>query len=107
MSDFIRTLNKYLILLIISALFGVPWMYAKLSIVELTGYYQFYDQLPTIVDYVTKLVIIVFLIRDFKKDKLGGIVLTCIATLLYPLLGVVILAVLLIDKEKKPLHNNT
>ena len=107
MTDFIRKLNKYLVLIIISGLFGIPWMYAKMSIAELIGYHQFYDQLPTIVDYVIRLVIIIFLVKDFKKEKLRGILLTCIATLLYPLLGVVIFAVLLIDKERKPVHNIT
>jgi len=102
---FIQTLNKYVVLFIVSGLFGMPWIYLRNFIIETVGYHDFIEYFPTIIDYLIRLIIIVLLVVDFRKERLKNVWLTCIATLLYPLLGVVIFTVLLIEKEKKPVHN--
>jgi hypothetical protein len=99
MSDFFKKINKYIILLIISSLFGMPWIYIRYKVFNSIGSDSFVEVIPTIVDYTIKLIVIVLLIVDFKKDNLKNIVLTVIAAFLYPLLGIVIYSLLLIDKE--------
>ena len=101
MNEFIKKINKYVILLIISSLFGMPWLYARYLIFEYSGPDSIIESIPTIIDYLIKLTVIVLLIIDFKKEQLKNIVLTCIAAFLYPLLGIVIFAIMLIDKERK------
>ena len=101
MTDFIKNINKYVILLIISSLFGMPWLYLRYFIFEYGGPDSIIESIPTIVDYLIKLTVIVLLIIDFKKDNLKNIVLTIIAAFLFPLLGIVIYVILLIDKERK------
>jgi len=101
MSEFIKKINKYIILLIISSLFGMPWFYIRFFIFEYSGPNAIIESIPTIIDYLIKLTVIVLLIIDFKKEQLKNIILTCIAAFLYPLLGIVIFAIMLIDKEIK------
>jgi hypothetical protein len=101
MTELLKKLNKYIILLIISSLFGMPWIYLKYSLFEYNGPDSIIESIPTIIDYLIKLTVIVLLIIDFKKEQLKNIVLTCIAAFLYPLLGIVIFAIMIIDKERK------
>ena len=101
MNEFIKKINKYVILLIISSFFGMPWLYVRYYIFEYDGPDSIIESIPSIIDYLIKLTVIVLLIIDFKKEQLKNIVLTCIAAFLYPLLGIVIFAIMLIDKERK------
>ena len=101
MNEFLRIINKYVILLIISSLFGMPWLYVRFFIFEYSGPDSIIESIPTIIDYLIKLTVIILLIIDMKKENLRSIILTCIAAFLYPLLGVVFFAIMLIDKERK------
>lgn len=100
MKEFIRIMNKYVILLIVSSLFGIPWFY--LSHIFFKNYQpdSFVNYVPSIANYLIRLIVIVLIIIDFRKNNLKNILLTCIATLFYPLLGIVIFAILFIDNER-------
>ncbi|MCK4662932.1 MAG: hypothetical protein KAT68_08710 [Bacteroidales bacterium] len=104
MNNLLKILNKYFILLIVTSLFGMPWIYVRHLIFDLNNHetYKLIDALPSYINYLIRLIIIVLLIIDFKKENLKYVVLTCIATLFYPLLGVVILSLLLLEKGKEP-----
>ncbi len=103
MSDILKILNKYIILLIVSSLFGMPWFYVQNLLFDISNHetYALVSSIPNYVNYLIRLIIIGLLIFDFRKEGLKYIVLTCIATLFYPMLGLVILSLLLIEKGKK------
>lgn len=105
MNEFIKKLNKYIVLLIISSLFGMPWAYFRFLIFEYSGPDSIIESIPIIIEYLIKIAVVVLLIIDFKKDKLKNVGLTCIAAFLFPLLGIVTYGLLLIDKERRPVHN--
>lgn len=86
--------------MILSSMFGMPWFYIRHWIFEYGGPDSVIDSIPTFVSYFFKIIIIIFLISDFKKENLKNLVLTCIAAFFYPLLGVTIFAILMIQKER-------
>lgn len=105
MKELIRTLNKYIILLIIYSSFGMPWFYIKHFILAnypniMDGNFLFYENIPTIVDYFIRITILILIIIDFRKENLKNVILTSIATFFFPLLGVVIFSILLLEKHK-------
>ena len=102
MNKLLQVLKKYIILFILSSLFGNPWFYISLflSANQDEAAIQLFNSFPNYVDFALKLVIIVLLIVDFKKEKLKHVVLTCIAAFFYPLLAVLILALLLLERKK-------
>lgn len=106
MTAFIKKLNKYIILLIIHSLVGMPWIYLRHIVFEYNGPDTVIESIPTMVEYLVKLAVIFLLIIDFKREKLNNLVLTCIAAFFFPLLGIVIFAVMLIDKEARFTHKN-
>ena len=80
----------------------MSWFY--LSYLILTNYRPdsiIISYIPTIVEYVIRLIVIVLLIIDFKKNNLKNVILACISTLFFPLLGIVIFSILLIESERK------
>lgn len=99
MMEFIKTINKYAILLIVSSLFGMPWFYIRYLIFENYPPNSLVDSIPNIADYLIRIAIIILLIIDFKKENLKSVVLTCIATLFFPLLGIIVFSILLIEKK--------
>ncbi|MEI7596508.1 MAG: hypothetical protein WCK02_12225 [Bacteroidota bacterium] len=101
MTEFVKTINKYVILLIVSSLFGVPWLYLRLLIFKDINPDAIESYIPTIVDYFIRLVTVVLLIIDFKKHNLKNVVVTCVGALFFPLLGIVILAIMLLEKAGK------
>ena len=88
--------------MIISSLFGMPWFYVQNLLFEINNNetYALATSIPNYVNYLIRLIILILLIIDFRKMNLKYIVLSCIATLFYPLLGVVILSLLILEKEK-------
>lgn len=100
MTKFIKTINKYVILLIISSLFGMPWLYFRFLVFEKLVPESIVNSIPTIIDYLIRIVVIVLLIIDFKKYNLRNVVLTCIAALFFPLLGIVIFSILMLTDER-------
>lgn len=103
MKDFIRKINKYIILMIISSLFGMPWFYVRFLLFEPQMHDEFsiVDSIPTLADYAIRLIVIILLIIDFRKEYLKNVVITCIAALFFPLLGIVIFSILLIEKNRQ------
>ncbi|WP_282126596.1 hypothetical protein [Marinifilum flexuosum] len=97
-----KLLNKYLIALIVMSLFGMPWLYLRHLTFDLTlqETYDLIHAIPGYVNYLTRLIVIVLLIIDFRKEKLKHVVLACVAALFYPLLGIVVFALLMLEKEK-------
>jgi cytochrome bd-type quinol oxidase subunit 2 len=105
MNKFIKILNKYVALLIIYALFGMPWHYIRFFFLKNYNYNPDsiinIDSIPTYADYLLCIIVIILLIIDFKKYNLKGVIFSCIAALFFPLLGITILAILLLLDEKK------
>lgn len=50
-------------------------------------------------DYLVRLLTIIFLIADFHKEKLNYILVACISSLFYPLLGIIIFGLLYLEKQ--------
>ncbi|MFO7869726.1 MAG: hypothetical protein R6U95_10560 [Bacteroidales bacterium] len=101
MKDFVKKLNKYVILMIVSSLFGMPWFYLRHLIFEYNGPDSIIESIPTLIDYAVRLTVTVLLIIDFKKEGLKNVVLTCVAALFFPLLGIVIFAILLLENNRQ------
>jgi hypothetical protein len=99
MNGIIKPLNKYIFLLIVMALFGMPWFYIRFMFFKEFVSYNFLTSLPTYVDFLIQLTVIVLLIIDFKKYKLKNVLIACIAALFFSLLGVVIFGILLLEKR--------
>lgn len=106
MNKLLTILNKYIILLILWSIVGMAWVYIQpvimrnvmASSTDLESSFSNINSLPTYIDYIIRVIIVVLIAIDFKKHKLNYILLTCIASLFYPLLGIVILSFLLIEK---------
>jgi hypothetical protein len=103
MNKLMKVLNKYIIVLIVMSLFGMLWLYLRHLMFDMTNHETFnlVDSIPGYVNYLIRLIVIVLLIIDFRKQKLKHVVLTSIATLFYPLLGIVVFALLMLEKEKE------
>lgn len=103
MSKLLKVLNKYIILLIISSLFVIPWIYVNVFMLDSLdrATYDLLQSIPNFVNYLIRLIVIALLIIDFRKENLKHVVLACIAALFYPLLGIVVFALLMLEKEKE------
>ena len=96
MNKFIKILSKYVVLLIIDSLFGKPWYYVRFLFLKNREYcdsesismINIINSIPDYVDYLFRIIVIILLIIDFKKHNLKGVVISCIAALFYPLLGI-------------------
>lgn len=100
MNDFVKTINKYVILLIIDAFFGIAWFYIRYWLFDISSTVPLLDSIPTIIDYVIRIIIITMLVSDFKKYNLKNALISCLGALFFPLLGVVIFSIMYILKEK-------
>ncbi len=108
MNKLLKILNKYIVLLILWSIIGMVWIYIQpilmrkgmLSTSDFESY-SFINSLQTYIDYLIRIIIVALIIIDFKKYKLNYILLSAFATLFYPLLGIVILSLLLIEKWKE------
>jgi hypothetical protein len=108
MNNFLQILNKYIVLLILSSIVGIisihiqPILMRKV-ILSLNDFesYSFINSLSKYIEYLIKVIVVILIAIDFKKYKLNHIVLACVSSLFYPLLGIVILSLLLIKKGDK------
>ena len=108
MNRLLKILNKYIVLLILWSIVSMTWIYIQpifmrkgmLSTTDFESY-SLINSLPTYIDYIIRIIIVILIAIDIKKHKLNYVILTCIATLFYPLLGIVILSLLLIEKWKE------
>lgn len=99
MNKLIKALNKYVILLIVSSLFGMPWFYIRLFIFKDFWADSIFNSIPTYIDYLIRLIVMALLIVDFRKYELKNVVISCIAALLFPLLGIVTFGILFLGNE--------
>ena len=106
MNELVKALNKYVILLIVSSLFGMPWFYIRFLVFKDYGPDSIVNSIPTCADYLIRVIVVILLIIDFKKYKLRNIVISCLAALFFPLLGIVIFGILLLGNEIKPMTDN-
>lgn len=100
MNDFIRTINKYALLLIVVSLFGMPWFHIRFWLYDLYPPDSFIDSIPSVVDYLIRIIVIILLITDFRKYNLKNVVISCISALFFPLLGIVIFSIMYLEKQK-------
>ncbi|WP_046758176.1 hypothetical protein [Kordia jejudonensis] len=105
MNRLLKILNKYIILSILWSIIEMVWIYIQPIIMQKGSMssndyelYSFINTLPTYIDYLIRIIIVILIVIDFRKHKLNYVVLTCIASLFYPLLGIVIFSLLLIEK---------
>jgi hypothetical protein len=99
MNKFFQIINKYIVLLIIVSLFGIPWFYFRNWFFKDLHPDSFIYSIPNIVDYLIRIIVIILLIMDYRKFKLKNVLISCISAFFYPLLGIVIFAILYLEKE--------
>lgn len=115
MNNFIKIINKYIILLIIPRVLNYLWsllinqVYTNIDNKYISQIrdrvYDDFESLafsiPAYFSFIFNFIIIGFLIYDFRKYKLKNVLLTCIATFFFPILGVAIFLILYILKENE------
>ena len=106
MNNLVGILKKYIVLLIIWSAIEIIWVlvqpifweyFAELNDLET---FRLINSLHHYVGYLCRFIIAIFLLTDFTKHNLNHKLLTFVTTLFYPLLGVVIFALLLMNKSK-------
>lgn len=100
MSDFSKTIKKYMILLIISSFSEIMWFYIFYWIFVKLNFENHISAMPTFMDYLIRLIVVVLLIFDFKKHQLKNVVMACIAALLYPVFGIVLFSILFLTSKR-------
>jgi hypothetical protein len=106
MKELLKKLNKYIILLIVQSIYSMFWIYIRIFlnarcpvINNESSLSTFINFLPDIFDYSIRLIILILIIIDFRRENLRYIILACFATFLYPLLGILIFALLFLEKQ--------
>ena len=107
MKNLLGILKKYIVLLAIWSAIGIVWAFVQplflgQNISDINDFetYSLVNSLPSYLGYLIRFAIAILLLVDFKKYNLNHKVLTFVATLFYPLLGVVIFALLLMGKSE-------
>jgi len=98
-STLLKHLTKYIILMIINAIIFFPWGY----IIDVFDHQTFknLDTFQTFGDYFVRLMTVLLLIIDFRKEKLPFMLLACVSSIFYPLLGIIIFSLLYLEKLKE------
>ena len=96
-SRLLKKINKYIALMIFYSLLFAPW--ALIFDIFNPAVFKNIGDIQEYGDYMVRLLIIVFLIVDFKKEKLNYVMLACISSLFYPLLGIIIFGLLYLEKQ--------
>lgn len=99
-SRIIRPLTKYIVITIIQSITFLPWNIFLAFSNEKT--FHMLNNFQTYGDYFVKIMTVIFIVIDFKKEKLPYMILACISSLFYPFLGMMIFALLFLEKESKP-----
>lgn len=100
MKEFSTTINKYVILQIVLAFFGKPWFYLGCHFSNNMNSALILNTIPDLADYIIRIITVILLIIDFNKFKLKNVLLSCIAALFFPLLGIVSFTILLLMNER-------
>ncbi len=89
--------------MIVSSLFGMPWFYVRHLIFDFNNHETFtlVTSIPGYVDYLIRLITIILLIIDFRREKLKYLVLACISALFFPLLGIIMFSLLYLEKGRE------
>jgi hypothetical protein len=82
----------------IESLIFFPWIF----ILDLDNHQNFknFENLQTYSEYFVKVLIVIFLIIDFRKFKLPYLFLVSIASLINPFIGTIIFALLFLESQK-------
>jgi len=106
MKELLKKLNKYIILLIVHSILGMSWIYISIflnvkfpNINDESSLRTILNFIPNIFDYLIRLIIIVLIIIDFRRENLRYAVLASVAAFFYPLLGILIFSLLFLEKQ--------
>jgi hypothetical protein len=100
MKEFIRIINKYVIILLISAILGKAWYYLQFLLMDNLKIGHDIGRIYSyVITWTINLLVIILLIIDFKKYELKYAVLSCFAALFFPLFGVVLFALFYMEKR--------
>lgn len=102
-SKLLKPLLKYSMLFILDSFLFAPWAQLFRILDHIT--WEELDQLQTLGDYLLRIVTVIFLLLDCKKAKVNYTLFVCLAGLFYPLLGVVLFALLFLEQQQK-VHGN-
>ena len=98
-SRLLNKLNKYIAIMILNSLLFAPW--ALIFDIFNPEVFRNIGDIQEYGDYLVRLLTIVFLITDFQKEKLNYVILACISSLFYPLLGIIIFGLLYLEKQSE------
>ena len=96
-SRLLKKLNKYIAVMILNSLLFAPW--ALVFDIFNPEVFRNIGDIQEYGDYLVRLLTIVFLIADFQKEKLNYVIISCISSLFYPLLGIIIFGLLYLEKQ--------
>ncbi|MBP1631118.1 MAG: hypothetical protein H6Q15_2011 [Bacteroidetes bacterium] len=113
MKEFTKIINKYAILLLIPELFNLAW---NILITQIYGnidnkflinfrenifldFNQYMFSIPSYLSIIFNLIIIGYLIYDFRKHELKNLIITLIATYFFPILGILSFSILYFFKQ--------
>ncbi len=99
-SKLLKPLTKYIVITIIHSIVFLPWNMMGLDVFK-PQTFEMLSNIQTYGDLSVKIITAVFIFIDFKKEKLPFMVLACISSLFYPFLGIVMFALLFLEKENK------
>ena len=97
---FMKLFNKYIMLVIVSGLLGMPLIYLRnYFFLDNDQVFKILGSIFSYSNWAFKLIFIVLLIIDFKKEELPYIGLAIVATLFYPFMGIVLFAIMYLLKN--------
>lgn len=83
--------------MIIDSLLFAPWQY--LFNVFNPETFKNLNDIQTYGDMLVRAFVILFLIIDFKKENLKYVIIACASAIFYPMLGIIIFALLYLEKQ--------
>lgn len=98
-SKLLKILTKYIVIMLIHSVIFFPWM--MILNVSNDRLFETVDDIQTYGDYFVKIITALLIFLDFKKEKLPYIAIACVSSLFYPFLGIVIFALLYLEKQNK------
>ena len=103
MTPLLKILLKYIIILIISSILNTFSFFSFTFYRELLGFdnLDIIQSIPTYIDYLVRILIVILLAIDIKREKIKFVWLICIAGFFYSLLGILIFALMYLEKKQK------
>jgi len=111
--DFQKAIYKYAILLSITYLINLIWIYyfhnylAQLMIESQSKMYEYISMIPRLIDILFNIVFAILVYKDFKTNDIKSPLIVVI-TLLFGFIGIALFFIQLLYSLyiKKPTHNN-